>query len=286
MADLSNKYRKHTHREHILSLPDTYIGSIENTPEEAHVLEGESFVLKTLKNFNPGFYKLIDELLVNAHDHVIRLRQRKSDTPVKKIEVKVTDKKVFTIRNDGESIDIEKHPEYGVYIPQMIFGELLTSTNYDKSEKKLVGGKNGYGVKLVNIFAKQLKITIVDSKRGLKYVQLFENNMSKVHPPKVTSAKVKSFVEVEWTPDFARFGWTDEVIPDDVLSLVERRVYDLAMTCGKDVRVSWGETLIKFRNLTEYAAAYLPKATPIVAGTPKKGSTWQSRTRRWIVCSA
>ena len=271
MSDLSNKYRKHTHREHILSLPDTYIGSIENTPEEAFVRDGESFVLKTLKNFNPGFYKLIDELLVNAHDHVIRLRQRKSDTPVKKIDVNVTNKKVFTIRNDGESIDIEKHPEYGVYIPQMIFGELLTSTNYDKDEKKLVGGKNGYGVKLVNIFAKQLKITIVDNKRGLKYVQLFENNMSKVHPPKITSAKVKSFVEVEWTPDFTRFGWKDEVIPDDVLALVERRVYDLAMTVGKDVRVTWGETLIKFRNLTEYASAYLPKATAIVAGTPQEG---------------
>ena len=167
MADLSKQYRKHTHREHILNLPDTYIGSIENASEEAYVVEGKSFVLKNLKQFNPGFYKLIDELLVNAHDHVIRLVQRKSDNPVKKIDVSVKDESVFTIRNDGESIDVEKHPEYGVYIPQLIFGELLTSTNYDKDEKKLVGGKNGYGVKLVNIFAKRFQITIVDAKREL-----------------------------------------------------------------------------------------------------------------------
>ena len=277
MADLSKQYRKHSHREHILNLPDTYIGSIENATEEAYVVESEKFALRTLKNFNPGFYKLIDELLVNAHDHVIRLQQRKSDNPVKKIEVEAIDSKVFRIRNDGESIDVEKHPEYGVYIPQLIFGELLTSTNYDKDEKKLVGGKNGYGVKLVNIFAKKLQVTIVDAKRGLKYVQVFENNMSKIHPPTITKTKVKSFVEVEWMPDFAKFGWKDDNIPDDILSLVQRRVYDLAMTVGKDVRVSWCDTLIRFRNIGEYAAAHISgnsdKAAPIL--TYAEGATLQ-----------
>ena len=129
MTDLSKQYRKHTHREHILNLPDTYIGSIENCVEEHFVVEDESFKLKSINPFNPGFYKLFDELLVNAHDHVVRLRQRNSDNPVKKIEVQVEDDSTITIRNDGESIDVEKHPEYGVYIPQMIFGELLTSTN-------------------------------------------------------------------------------------------------------------------------------------------------------------
>jgi DNA topoisomerase-2 len=271
MADLSKQYRKHTHREHILNLPDTYIGSIENASEEAYVVDGESFVLKTLKQFNPGFYKLIDELLVNAHDHVIRLSQRKSDNLVKKIEVSVKDNTVFTIRNDGESIDVEKHPEYGVFIPQLIFGELLTSTNYDKDEKKLVGGKNGYGVKLVNIFAKRFQITIVDAKRELKYVQVFEDNMSKIHPPKISKSKVKSFVEVEWTPDFARFGWKDAQIPGDVLALVQRRVYDLAMTVGTTVRVSWCDTVIKFRNLAEYARAHIVgdanKTAPILTYT-------------------
>ena len=158
--DLSKQYRKHTHREHILSLPDTYIGSIENADEDLYIVDGESFKMETIP-FNPGFYKLFDELLVNAHDHVVRLKQKNSVNPVKTISIDVTDTTV-TIRNDGESIDVEKHPEYGCYIPQMIFGELLTSTNYDKSEKKLVGGKNGYGVKLVNIFAKKFVLTVVD----------------------------------------------------------------------------------------------------------------------------
>jgi len=131
---LSQTYRKHTHREHILSLPDTYIGSIENSSEEHYIVEDEKFVSKNL-SFNPGFYKLIDELLVNAHDHVVRLKQKKSDNPVKNINIS-SDGRTFTIRNDGESIDVEKHPEYDVYIPQLILGGRLPSPNYDREKRR------------------------------------------------------------------------------------------------------------------------------------------------------
>ena len=263
---LSQTYRKHTHREHILSLPDTYIGSIENSTEEHYVVEGDSFAAKTL-NFNPGFYKLIDELLVNAHDHVVRLRERKSTNPVKNINIS-SDGNTFTIRNDGESIDVEKHPDYDVYIPQLIFGELLTSTNYDKDEKKLVGGKNGYGVKLVNIFSKKFELTIVDAKRNLKYNQVFENNMSKIGVPTIKPCKTKSYVEIVWTPDFSKFGWS-ESIPESILQVVQRRVYDLAMTVGKDVKITWCDTPIRFRDLTSYASWYLPKDATIITDNPQ-----------------
>ena len=234
--------------------------------EEHYIVEDESFVAKTV-NFNPGFYKLIDELLVNAHDHVVRLRQSKSANPVKNINIS-SDGQTFTIRNDGESIDVEKHPEYDVYIPQLIFGELLTSTNYDKDEKKLVGGKNGYGVKLVNIFSKKFELTIVDAKRALKYNQTFENNMSKVGTPSVKACKTKPFVEIVWTPDFQKFGWTDS-IPHPVIAVVQRRVYDLAMTVGKDVKITWNDDHIKFKDLTTYASWYLNSDSTIITDNPQ-----------------
>jgi DNA topoisomerase-2 len=266
---ISQTYRKHTHREHVLSLPDTYIGSIENTSEDHYVVQDETFTQKTVM-FNPGFYKLIDELLVNAHDHVVRIRTRGSGIPVKYIDIS-SDGKTFTIENDGESIDVDKHPEHG-WIPQMIFGELLTSTNYDKDEKKLVGGKNGYGVKLVNIFSKKFELTIVDSKRQLKYSQTFENNMSVIHEPVVKPCKTKPLVRIVWTPDFEKFGWKDS-IPSQILDVVQRRVYDLAMTVGKDVRVSWNANHVKFRDLTTYVSWYLPKDFQIVSGSPQQNWT-------------
>lgn len=252
--DLADKYRKHTHREHILSLPDTYIGSIETTTDSVWLHDADgNFKAETIA-VNPGFYKLVDELLVNAHDHVVRLRTKGSSNPVKHISVSYTEG-VLEVENDGESIDVAKHPEHDMYIPQLIFGELLTSTNYDKEEKKLVGGKNGYGVKLVNIFARQLHVRIVDPVRALSYEQTFHDNMTRVDAPKVKASKGKATVCLRWFPDYARFGYTDR-LPEGMVRLLERRVYDLAMTVGKDVKVTWNGTLVKCRSLVDYAKAF------------------------------
>ena len=253
MTDLSTAYQRKTHREHILSLPDTYIGSIETAQEEVFLRDGDSFKATTIP-FNPGFYKLIDELLVNAHDHAIRLRQKNSETPVKNIEIDCN-ATLFSIKNDGQPIDVAEHPEHKVWIPQMIFGELLTSANYNKDEKKLVGGKNGYGVKLVNIFADEMVVTVVDQPRGLKYKQTFKKNMTEIEKPIVIANKGKSSVQVIWTPDFKRFGM-QQGIDDGMMRLIERRVWDLAMTLGKEVKVTLNGTAVKCKNLTDYAKGF------------------------------
>ena len=265
---LSTNYQRKTHREHILDLPDTYVGSIVTGPEEVFVRDGDNFK-STEVAFNPGFYKLVDELLVNAHDHVIRLRQKNSENPVKHIEVYIVGNgTTFIIRNDGEPIDVAEHPEHKVWIPQMIFGELLTSTNYNKDEKKLVGGKNGYGVKLVNIFAKHMNVHVQDAGRQLSYMQTFRDNMTKVEEPVIKKSKSKSNVQIDWTPDFARFGMTS--ITEDMQHLIERRVYDLAMTLGKDVKVSWNGTPVKCKNLTEYAKGFLSSGSGVVYESPNE----------------
>lgn len=266
---MASGYKKHTHREHILSLPDTYIGSIENTHENIYIVEDEKFIYRDVV-MNPGLYKLFDEILVNAHDHVVRTRQRNLEL-VKNISIEIAENTI-TVENDGEGIDILEHPEYHVWIPQLIFGELLTSTNYDKEEKKLVGGKNGYGIKLANIFSKQLTIETVDRKTGKKYTQTWKNNMTEVGTPKIVSCKGKPYVSVSWTPDFERFGMTG--FTPDMMSLFRRRATDLAMTVGKDVKVHWNKTIIKCRDLAVYAGEYVQ--TPIV----------QYSTDRWSIAVA
>ena len=45
--------------------------------------------------------------------------------------------------NNGRGIPIEIHKEHNVHIPSMIFGEMMTSSNYDDDEKKVTGGRNG-----------------------------------------------------------------------------------------------------------------------------------------------
>lgn len=41
--------------------------------------------------------------------------------------------------NDGKGIPVHMHSEHKMYIPEMIFGHLLTSSNYDDKQKKVTG---------------------------------------------------------------------------------------------------------------------------------------------------
>ena len=151
---LAQQYQKKTDKQHILDNPDTYIGSVENVNQEMHIFDSEksSIVLQPM-DVIPGMYKLFDEGIVNCRDHVIRMDQKISNEgtnktidgkntiinyPVTHIDIHINDDDSITMINDGNGIDIEKHPEYNIWIPEMIFGHLRTSTNYDKKEKKLL----------------------------------------------------------------------------------------------------------------------------------------------------
>ena len=147
-TDLAKQYQRKTDKQHILDNPDTYIGSVENVDSDMWVFDNDSkrIMLKTIE-YIPGLYKLFDEGIVNCLDHVVRMIQSPllDKKFVSNIQVHVNDDGSIVMENDGNGIDVAKHPEYDIYIPEMIFGHLRTSTNYDKTEKKIVGGKNGFG---------------------------------------------------------------------------------------------------------------------------------------------
>ena len=73
---------------------------------------------------------------------------------------------MISIENNGAGIPVEMHKKEKVYVPEMIFGQLLTSSNYNDDEKKTTGGRNGYGAKLANIFSTKFVLETCDSKRG------------------------------------------------------------------------------------------------------------------------
>lgn len=254
---LADQYRRLSHRDHILELPDTYIGSIETHEEYRWVYDPEAKKMAHRKvNFNPGFYKLFDEIVVNARDALIRSQTEKEKQPVKHIDVvaKADEKGVFTIsvENDGDGIPVVEHTEYKVWVPELIFGHLLTSGNYNKEEEKIVGGKNGYGAKLANIFSKQFTVETRDPKVGLKYTQTWSNHMSSCSKPSVKADKAKGFVKISFQPDLTRFTNLDMNNMNDVL---RTRAIELSALAGKDVKITWnGEaiptnTFEKFTNL-------------------------------------
>jgi DNA topoisomerase-2 len=260
-TDLAKQYQRKTDKQHILDNPDTYIGSVENVDAEMWVFNDATSKIE-LKHIEyiPGLYKLFDEGIVNCRDHVIRMIHSSSIEKkfVTHIDTTITEDGTITLMNDGNGIDIAKHPEHGIWIPEMIFGHLRTSTNYDKDEKKIVGGKNGFGFKLVLIWSTYGRVETVDHTRGLKYVQEFRNNLDVIGPPTITKCSGKPYTKVMFKPDYARLRVGG--LTPDMLSLLKKRVYDIAAVTDhsvKKVKINYNETVVPIKNFAQYIDMYL-----------------------------
>lgn len=257
------KYQIMSDKEHILKKPDTYIGSIEMTEAETFVYNSatSSIVQRTI-HYIPGLYKLFDEGAVNSRDHFVRQEQAIRDAkpgaiPVTCIEFEISDDGTISITNDGNGIDVAQHPEHKLWIPEMIFGHLRTSTNYDENKKeKIVGGKNGFGFKLVLIWSSWGRVETVDHIRGLKYIQEFKNNLDEICPPKITKCTTtKPYTKVSFRPDYARFGV--EGLTPDMRALFEKRIYDIAAITDKSVKVKYNGALIPVKHFQQYIDLYI-----------------------------
>ena len=284
--DLAKKYQKKSDKQHVLDNPDTYIGSIEHISSEVYIYDNENKKIKEKTiDYIPGLYKLFDEGVVNCRDHIIRMQQLiaasddKKNYPVNNINITIDDDGIVTLMNDGNGIDVSIHPEYKIWIPELIFGHLRTSTNYDKSEKKIVGGKNGFGFKLVLIWSSWGKIETVDAKSGQKYVQEFKDNLNIIEKPTVTKTKIKPYTSVSFKPDFKRLGI--EGFSDDFKALLKRRVYDIAAVSPKSVKVKYNDEVLQVKSFQDYIDLYIGSKTE----TPR---IYEEANERWeyAICLA
>ena len=261
----ARKYQKHTHHQHILELPDTYVGSTQTNEETRWVYDVSSTKMVWRKlNFNPGLYKIFDEILVNARDEYVRSITTAEMTPIKHIGISVTSNAegdtIISVENDGDGITIEEDKETGVMIPELIFGHLLTSSNYDKSEEKIVGGKNGYGSKCTNILSKLFTVDIKNPASGKQYSQSWYDNMFKVEKASIKKyAGSKGCVKVTFIPDRARFkgAFSPAGIIDDMIAVFHTRVVELAALVGKDVKVVWNGNTIASNTFEKFIKLFL-----------------------------
>lgn len=249
----SEEYTKKTPHEHVLTLPDTYIGSIEPEQTEMWILDDDekTFTKKEIKNV-PGLYKIFDEILVNAHDQSVREKSCKT--------IKVTidkEKGEISVWNDGRGIPVTINTKEKIYNPELIFGNLFTSSNYDKKGKRW-GGKNGFGAKLTNIYSKHFYVETVDTVNGKKYYQHFYDNMYKKDDPVITKvgSDTSPYVKITFIPDYKRFGM--ESLTDDMCNLFKKRVYDIAGCDCARVKVYINKKLINIKSLGDYISMYYP----------------------------
>jgi len=242
------QYERFSHVEHILKRPDTYVGSLAPEPSPHWVRDGDTFKISQL-SVSPALVKIFDEILVNAIDQY-------SMHPKKVSEIKITvQSSGILIQNSGVSIPIKKHEtEKGadgkpIWIPELIFGHLLTSSNYNDSEQRVTGGRNGYGAKLANVFSSKFWIEISDGKKV--YRQTWNDNMSKCSPPTIMAESEPVGVTIGLIPDWPRFGGQG-----DFEKVAEVRTWDAAMWCSK-AKVYFNSKLLEVKSLEDYARMYI-----------------------------
>ncbi|KMZ83701.1 DNA topoisomerase 2 [Plasmodium vivax Brazil I] len=251
---IEERYQKKSQIEHILLRPDTYIGSVEMHTQLLWVWNKERnrMVQKNI-TYVPGLYKIFDEIIVNAADVKAREKE-KSENPMTCIKIEINkDQKKISVYNDGEGIPVDIHKEMNIYVPHMIFGELLTSDNYDDAEDRITGGRNGFGAKLTNIFSKEFVVQCGDSSRKKEFKMVWTDNMSRFSEPHIKNYNGKDYVKVTFKPDLAKFGMTE--MDDDIESLLCKRVYDLAGTCS--VRVYLNGNRLAIKDFKSYVDLYL-----------------------------
>ena len=254
MNEISKKYLKLTQIEHILKRPGMYIGSIENKNEMMWILKNNKILEKEI-NYSPGLYKIFDEIVMNAYDETTR------DNTLKNIKISLV-KNEITIFNDGKGIEVIIHPKYKIYIPELIFGNLLTSSTYNDNSR-LTAGVHGLGAKLTAIFSEKFTIEIGDPKNKKHYKQTFENNLSKKHKPKIKNYEKKNgFVKISFIPDFKRFNLTN--LSDDMICLMSRRAYDIASILGKKVNVYLNDNKININSFENYVNLFLDKRDKVI----------------------
>jgi DNA topoisomerase-2 len=257
--EISDKFKKLDQRTHLLQRPGMYIGSVYDTIAECWVVEKKTMedsetpeLVMTKKNlkYNPGILKLFDEITMNALD---QSREHPKEVTEIKIEVDIV-KGMISVFNNGPGIPIVVHTEHNVYIPELIFSQFLTSTNYNDNEKRIKAGLNGLGAKITSTFSTLFQIETVHN--GMFYQQNFTDNLSVIDKPYTEKTKKKDYTKITFFPDLKRFKINS--IGESTFKVLEKRAYDLSACTAKNVNVWFNGDKLKVNSFIEYIDMFLP----------------------------
>lgn len=282
--------------DQILHRPDTYIGNILKArmqnliwvAKNGRIVKNTALIKKedkkgkskeVLEETGPlvseGFIRTIIEIICNMIDNVWRSKEFGIIPKNIKIDIDRETGRITTW-NDGKPLSHAIHKKMNRRNIELICSRLLTSTNYDDNEKKKTSGRNGYGMKLTNIFSPEFGVESYNpfardddedentpTKKQI-YKQLWKDNMYTKMEPEITLcsgfptlSKGSGYTKFSWIPDFKRFGMTG--FDDDSIAVIEKYVYDTAMIVSKyNVQTTLNGKVLNITSIKDYAKLYLP----------------------------
>jgi len=244
MKKIEDKYKVLDQISHVLLRPGTYVGSNKPNTSQKYLINDEGKMELKSVTYIPSFIKIFDEVITNAVDE----HQRNKN--LNRIDVNLDiENNTISVKDNG-GIVVEIHKEHNQYVPEVIFGNLMSGSNYDDTDERTVAGLNGLGAKLTNIFSTEFYINTADGKN--QFSQRFFNNMRDRDKAKVKSS-TKNFTEIKWKPDLTQFGI--DKIDNDHFKVIEKRVWDLA-GCNPNIKFYFNDKFINIKSFDDYIKLY------------------------------
>lgn len=266
--NFQNKYQIKDEISHILERSGMWVGSMQTEVINYLLYQPSTNKIINVKNtaYNPGLLKLVDEVLSNAIDEH---RRKDSLFKITEIDVSVSISGKVVIKDNG-GIPVIKHKETGLFIPELIFGHLRTSSNYDDTMERDVVGTNGLGSKLTNIFSKTFTVQTSDGKNSICID--WTNNMRQISKdfdkyPNVGYLLVKEIpanhgTKITFDIDLERFELNSLNL--SIIRIIQKRCIDGAAT-NPGLKINFESDIAEgklnsswvFDNFQDYVKLYL-----------------------------
>lgn len=219
---IEQTYKSMDEIEHILLRPGMYVGSTRYEERKTFVYDNDdnTMQLKTI-TYVPAMLKIFDEVLSNSCDEF----RRDTNLGLTKIEVTIHRDGKIIVRDNG-GIPIVKHKDAGCYVPEFIFGQLRTSSNYDDDDDRQLIGTNGVGSALCNVFSKKFIIDSADGKNA--FHRSWCNNMQTLCDDLKIKKCKDHYTQTTFEIDFDKFDIDDDYLSDDMIAIMQKRCIDAA----------------------------------------------------------
>jgi DNA topoisomerase-2 len=241
---IEEKYKVLDQISHVLLRPQTYVGSNKPNTSNRYIFI-DDVMSNEVVTYIPSFIKIFDEVITNSVD------EHKRNSNLNKINVSIDREHGFIVIEDNGGIPVVIHNEYNQYVPQIIFGNLMSGSNYDDSDDRLVAGLNGLGAKLTNIFSTTFEVSTSDGNKS--FLQVYRDNMRSYDNP-IIKKSTKKYTKIKYHPDLEKFGMT--CIDEYHYKMMEKRVYDLA-GCNPNINFTLNGKLINFNSFSDYIKLYV-----------------------------
>lgn len=265
--------------EHAYKRPDAYIGKIKSVSEKIWLYdETTNLALPESAVYNTGLFNIIREIVSNAIDNVWRSATESPETLVKKISISINTKTgEISIWNDGYCIPVRLE-EYDytdprtkiknkqlLYPPEVFFGDMFTSTNFDDTKIRKTSGRNGMGAKATIVFSTFFKVECANPDDKKVFIQTYSNNGTERTKPEIFPYKQKyGYTKISFIPDYKFFGYPNENefgVDENLIRLLKLYACEVSMITSLSIRFyinDDNEKIFKIPSLEKYVRLFYP----------------------------